>query len=116
MVLPSNFYSSTANVTEGTKTYSWQTFVNSIMYNCERLLFVGMLINYTPLNSSDASTFWAGISYSKSYVFRDMVTMQFTPNSVVVRDCFSMFAAAPYEDTSTSIGGADNLNKILAIH
>jgi len=50
---------------------------------------------------------WQGISFSKDHAYRDMIGIVL--NTGGISDLFSLYAAAPYEDTSTTIGGTSDV-------
>lgn len=107
ILLPQNIYSGTDVQTNGV-TFSPKVFLNSIQYQGQQVLMVAILI----LNSNKHSltSLWAGFSYSNSHIYRDMVLVEFYLNgSANITDCFSLFAASPYSDTSVNIGGKENI-------
>jgi hypothetical protein len=62
--------------------------------------FVNLAIDGTSFGS------WQGLSFSQSHAFRDMVG--FLPHSGTIYDLFSLVADAPYDDTSTNVGGIND--------
>jgi hypothetical protein len=50
---------------------------------------------------------WKGISFAKDHAYRDMIGVVL--NSGSITDLFSLYATAPYEDTSTNIGGSTDV-------
>lgn len=53
---------------------------------------------------------WEGLSFSRDKVLRDMVG--FYPSQGYCEDLFSLYASAPYLDTSANINGTDDYNTI----
>eukprot|EP00919_Chromeraceae_sp_WS-2016_P052420 GHVR01124445.1.p1 GENE.GHVR01124445.1~~GHVR01124445.1.p1 ORF type:complete len:107 (-),score=3.30 GHVR01124445.1:690-1010(-) len=49
---------------------------------------------------------WGGISFSQNHVTRDMIGYETTSDKIY--DLYSLYAAAPYEDTATNIQGTDD--------
>lgn len=107
ILLPSNMYAGNP-FRATTTTFTPRVFLNSMMYQQQQRLFVALLIlndNYT-----SRASLWAGISFSYSHIYRDMVTVGFYQvGAVNVTDSFSLFATAPFADTSVNIGGKDNI-------
>lgn len=55
---------------------------------------------------------WGGFSYSSSHINRDMVTFHYDSTGIGVKDTFSLLGMAPYEDTSSNVEGANNIEVI----
>lgn len=49
---------------------------------------------------------WHGLSYSEDHAFRDMMAL--IPHSGTLYDLKSLLAGAPYDDTSTNVGGTND--------
>lgn len=92
--------------------YSPTVFLNSIINQGQQVLFVAIII----LNNNGATlptSLWAGLSFSYSHVYRDMVMIGFYQTGTVnITDSFSLFAHAPYADISSNIGGKENIVKV----
>lgn len=50
---------------------------------------------------------WQGLSYSKDHAYRDMVGVVL--NSGSITDLYSFYASAPFDDTSTNVGGTSDV-------
>jgi hypothetical protein len=50
---------------------------------------------------------WQGISFSSDHAYRDMIGVVL--NSGSITDLFSLYASAPYDDTSTNVGGTTDV-------
>jgi hypothetical protein len=67
-----------------------------------------MMIGLVTLNpNSQSFGAWQGISFSKDHAYRDMIGVVL--NSGTVTDLYSLYASAPYADTSTNVGGTSDV-------
>ena len=69
----------------------------------EMMMFALVTLN---LNTSTFAG-WQGISFASDHAYRDMVGIVL--NSGSITDLYSFYATAPYEDTSTNVGGTTDV-------
>ena len=50
---------------------------------------------------------WQGISFAKDHAYRDMIGVVL--NSGSITDLYSLYATAPKDDTSTDVGGTNDV-------
>jgi hypothetical protein len=88
----------------------WKCFKYGTAYN---VIFLGgvvrnskqiYMISFLNWDSKGATyEMWEGLSYSKDHASRDMVGVE--PSDGTVVDLLSLYASAPYADTSGNVGG-----------
>jgi len=67
-----------------------------------------MLLALETLNlNSTIFAGWQGISFASDHAYRDMVGIVL--NSGSITDLYSFYASAPYDDTSTNVGGTTDV-------
>lgn len=83
-------------------------FVTALFYSgylrfSERIMIFSV-VSFSLNNMTFAG--WTGISFSSSHAFRDM--MGFILNDGTLYDLYSLIASAPFDDTSSNIGGIND--------
>ena len=83
--------------------YVTALFYSGYLRFSERIM-VFSVVSFTLNNNTFAG--WTGISFSSSHAFRDM--MGFILHDGTIYDLYSLIASAPFDDTSSNIGGAND--------